>query len=93
MFVEFFTYLEMNETFFDKILPVQRTLNLSFEALIDQFDDTMDSVQRFMGLEPVHLEMEAGKRTITPHKDLVSNHEELKAYFADTKWAKYFNQS
>jgi len=89
-FMEFFSYLEMNETFFDKILPSDKTMNLSFEEITRQFDTTMKNVQTFMGLDPISLEKAAAKRTITPYKDLVLNYEELKTYFTNTKWAKYF---
>lgn len=65
-------------------------ITVSYEQLCQQYEETMSRLQMFLGVPQVRLKPETKKRAIPPLARVISNYWELKATFADTRWAGFW---
>jgi len=62
-----------------------------YEDLVARYQDTMDELQRFLGVRSLPLAPGTLPRPRWPLTDVVRNHRELAEAFAGTEWAQFFD--
>jgi hypothetical protein len=77
---------EYNEFFGDRPL-----IEVSYEQLCNDYEKTMENLQKLLEVPTVPLKPGTGKRNNPPISNFVVNYEELKEKFADTEWSSFFD--
>jgi len=67
----------------------KNSLKIEYNQIFD-WDNTMKSIQDFLGVNYIPMEKKYLKRNKTQLNELISNYEELKSIFANTKWDVHF---
>jgi len=71
---------------FDERFARHPLLQVSYEQLVDRWDEQILRVQEFLGVDPLPLkpatEPSKGKR----YAEIIENYDELAEHFADTRW-------
>ena len=68
-------------------------LEVTYEDLVDAHDETLTRIQDFLGVEPLALETKLVKIQQQPLSAVIENFEELRAYFVDTDYAVFFDDT
>jgi LPS sulfotransferase NodH len=65
-------------------------LEVSYEALAERQDDTMEEIFAFLKVPYAPVTTRMKKQNLTPPCEAVANYDQLKNYFRDTKWNVFF---
>jgi len=87
-----FNKIIRHEEQYDDFFAAHRKLDIFYEALVAQPKRAGDQILEFLGVPARPLHSRLIKQNIRPLNDLIANYAELKAYFANTPWAKYFTE-
>ena len=68
-----------------------RLINVTYEQLCTNYEETMDKLQEFLEVPAVALKPGTGRRKNPPISDFVVNYNDLKQKFANTEWSKFFD--
>jgi LPS sulfotransferase NodH len=66
-------------------------ITVTYEELSDNYGPTMERVQEFLGLQLVALRPATRRQKAVRMSEKVANYEQLKADFAGTPWAAFFD--
>ena len=66
-------------------------LEATYEELVDNGEQTLGRIQDFLGVRRLALTTQLAKIQQQPLSKILKNYEELKAYFADTDYADFFD--
>lgn len=69
-----------------------RTLQVSYDNLLNATEQTLQEVLDFIGVKTISLTTETNKNRETILSDCITNYTELKTHFKSTDYAKYFNE-
>lgn len=61
------------------------------DDIVPHWNQTMDTIQRFIGLSSISMRQLTKKQAITPPWTQVTNYPALKEYFEKTEWRHFFN--
>ncbi len=87
-----FEHQEHKRLELDRRFAGHRVTTVSYEELCHRYDETLNRLQRFLGVPPIELRPKTRKRAIPPLSQIVSNYRELKKDFADTAWAEFWDE-
>ncbi|MBN1630803.1 MAG: sulfotransferase [Thermoleophilia bacterium] len=76
----------------DETFSGHRVLTVYYEDLVSDRDQVFRAVTDFLGVEYVSPRTQMTKQNPGPIKDAIANYEELRAAFADTEWAPFFDE-
>lgn len=85
-----FALIEQREKLFSSRFERHRRLRITYESLVEQYDQTMESIQEFLGVEIRHLPARTLKMLPDQVQDVLENYEEVRDYFRNTRYAKFF---
>ncbi len=85
----YFEYMEFEIEHFTYLFEDHDCLTIEYETLF-QWDHTINSVQEFLGVKPIKLPSKYAKRTDRSMQALISNFDELREKFKDTRWSHFF---
>lgn len=66
------------------------TLDIYYEDLVENRERELERVMAFLGVTPFKMRTHLTRQNPEPLKELVSNYRDLKASFANTEWAGFF---
>lgn len=84
---------ERAEQQFRKLFRDHQVFEVTYEQLLDASGETVGSLQKFLGVEPVRLSSKTLKLNSDRLEDLLENHAELQAYFQGKPEAAYFGDA
>lgn len=88
---DYFQQILANQKRFDELFS-DRTLQVSYDNLLNATEQTLQKVLDFIGVKPISLKTETNKNKETKLSDCITNYTELKTHFKSTDYAKYFNE-
>lgn len=88
---DYFQQILDSQKQFDELFA-DRTLQVSYDNLLNATEQTLTEVLGFIGVEAIPLTTETNKNRETKLSDNITNYTELKNYFQNTDYAKYFNE-
>lgn len=88
---DYFQQILGSQKQFDELFA-DRTLQVSYDNLLNATEQTLTEVLGFIGVEAIPLTTETNKNRETKLSDNITNYTELKNYFQNTDYAKYFNE-
>jgi hypothetical protein len=74
----------------DEMFENHPRLDVDYEDMLMSRDEVFASVQRFLGQQPVRLDVTTRRQNPEPLSQLIANYEELRAAFAGTQYAAFF---
>ncbi|MGB2694804.1 MAG: hypothetical protein WBD55_06400, partial [Dehalococcoidia bacterium] len=86
-----FRFLRAHEARSDEVFAGHPLLTVFYEDLVAR-PELFDDVQSFLGIEPAGLPVASRRQNPEPLRELLSNYEELRAAFADTEHAGFFEE-
>lgn len=86
----FFEQVESEQARYATWFTGHPTLDLVYEDFQASFTQQLEKVQQFLGLPSTSLAEATAKQNTRRQRALVSNYDELQAYFEGTKWATFF---
>lgn len=87
---DYFQQILESQKRFDELFT-DRTLQVSYDNLLNATEQTLQEVLDFIGVKPISLKTETNKNRETILSDCITNYSELKTHFANSDYAKYFN--
>ena len=72
--------------------PRHPILVLTYEYILHDTPFALLTAQRHLGLEPRELPITTLKQNTRPLREVVSNYQELKEYFCESEWHRFFNE-
>ena len=66
-------------------------LELTYEELTSNYQMQMQTVQEFLGVEPVEMQPTTTKQNPEALSELIVNYAELKTHFSGTEWGLFFS--
>jgi len=87
---QFFTDFETSYTKFSSLFKNHPMLEIVYEDLVQNPYMQCNSILNFLGAKKIKLHSDIVKRNHTPIHEAISNYNELKLYFSNTKWASMF---
>ncbi len=88
---DYFQNILSNQKRFDTLFP-ERTLQVKYDNLINEAEQTLKTVQQFIGVEVMNLTTETKKNKEIKLSEFIINYYELKTHFKNTDYQKYFNE-
>ncbi len=85
-----FNQIHRREKLYDDTFSFHRKTEIYYEELVARPAAVHSQILEFLGMPDRPLRSRLIKQNIRPLKDVIANYAELKAYFADTPWARYF---
>lgn len=85
----YFQQISEKQLYFDALLA-ERGMVLTYETFISRRRESLLKVQKFLGVTPCDLTTEMTQNKNAKLSDSIVNYEELKEYFTNTKYQKYF---
>jgi hypothetical protein len=80
------------KSYYNDFFSEHQVLNLEYEDLVSNKEETIANVLDFLGLEPVKLTSILKKQNNSSLQDNVENYEELKRQFANSRLSSYFEE-
>lgn len=77
---------------FGGLFEAHPTAALTYEAMVRDPTEELRRIQEFLGVTPAQLSWTLRRQNPEPLRDLVANYEELKAAFAGTPRAEFFDE-
>jgi LPS sulfotransferase NodH len=87
-----FRYFEHNESHWEKLFHGHPMTDVIFEEIVDEREEQVARLQRFLGLEPASLSTSLRRQNPEPLHQLITNYDELKQTFAGTPHSVYFDE-
>ena len=88
---DYFQQILESQKRFDELFA-DRTLQVTYDNLLNATEQTLTEVLGFIGVEAIPLTTETNKNRETKLSYNITNYTELKNYFQNTDYAKYFNE-
>ena len=86
-----FEFTNRREKKFHAFFSKHLMLEITYEDLVDNSEETLAKVQDFLGVERLELKTKLVKIQHRPMSEVLENYDEMKAYFADTDYAVFFD--
>jgi RNA recognition motif-containing protein len=86
---DYFQQILNSQKRFDELFS-DRTLQVSYDYLLNTTEQTLQEILDFIGVKPIPLKTETNKNREIILSDCITNYSELKTYFRSTDYAKYF---
>jgi LPS sulfotransferase NodH len=67
-------------------------LAVNYATLVRDFQKEMSAVFCFLDASPIRNRMSVQKQNTAPHRDFISNYDELKEFFANTPYSGFFRE-
>lgn len=83
-------YLDWGYTYVRELFSKRHFLEITYEDLKDNQENTLDKILDFLGTNRMKLSTSLKKQNTTPLNEGIENYGELKCYFKNTKWERYF---
>ena len=90
--LEFFTRYQSQAQFYSAFFAQQPQLDVSYEALAADYEAQMRRVQAFLGVSYHPAQPVTYRQSSLPLAQAITNYRELKAQFAATPWAEFFEE-
>jgi len=68
-------------------------LRITYEALCDDFEETIGKVQNYLGVERQQVEPATNKNEVRPLSTAITNYASLEDYFSTSRWASFFRET
>jgi LPS sulfotransferase NodH len=88
---EFFMQTRMQERRFDEMFEGRELLDITYEAMVDDFPATSQRVLEFIGVRPEPLTYSQQPLNVQPIRALLTNFDELQDAYRDTAAAAFFD--
>lgn len=89
--IDYFQHIHDSQKRFDELFT-GRTLQVSYDNLLNATERTLLEVLNFIGVKAISLTTETSKNRETKLSDCITNYTELKTHFISTDYGKYFNE-
>jgi hypothetical protein len=89
---EHFYRLSREVSGYDETFAAHEKITVWYEDLVESRDDVLETAQRFLGVEPQSLTITLRRQNPEPLRELVANYDALRARFAGTPHAMYFDE-
>lgn len=89
---EEFHRIERWERQYDEIFHSHNMIEVYFEDLVSRMDLECNRILDFLGVQRRSLSTPMLRQRTRPVSDIIENYGELKAHFARTEWARFFNE-
>lgn len=87
----YFQHILDSQKQYDELFA-DRTLQVSYDNLLNLTEQTLTEVLDFIGVQAIPLTTETVKNNETKLSDTITNYTELKTHFTNSDYAKYFNE-
>ncbi len=77
---------------FEQRFSHQPTLKISYEQLCDNYSESVETVQKFLGVDTIPLQPQTTKIESRLLSDSIKNYGELKESFENTEWQHFFEE-
>ena len=84
----------MNERYdhYHEFFSSQEKIQVVYEDLCNNYESVMRDIQSFLDVTQASLSTSTQKRPSYSLREIITNYDELKSYFSDTKWAEFFDE-
>ncbi len=86
-----FLEAELRAEHFERLFAEHPRVAVRYEELVAHRDETLEQVQRFLGVEPVTLSVTTRRQNPEPLRELLVNYDELREAFRGTAAAAFFD--
>lgn len=88
--LEVVSEIERIENFFNALKCIKTdTLHISYESMVEQWDNHINKILDFIGCDRETIEMKVGKLIQDNHVDYIDNYDQIQQYIHQTKWRIY----
>lgn len=88
---DYFKFTTENQKLYDGLFPKQ-ILQVHYDSLLIQEDCILNEIMDFIGVKKMKLYSETQKNDNIKYSDFIENYSQLKKYFSNTVYAKYFDE-
>jgi len=89
--IDYFQNIIDNQKRFDKLF-LNRILQVNYDHLLNETEQSLQSVLGYIGVENFKLTVETKKNKEIKLSECITNYSELRNYFSNTIHAEYFNE-
>lgn len=88
-----FMAIEERENYFRQAFPTERYLELTYEGLTEQPEETLAKVETFLGIENLEARSHIQKQNRASKIDVIANYDELHWFFRRSEYRRFFDAS
>ena len=85
-----FNRIEEWESYYDNIFSKHKIINVNYEDLVNFRKNELDKIYKFLKVKDFELKSELKKQNTASMNDRISNYDDIKDKFKDTRWALLF---
>lgn len=87
-----FKHLAKNELLIREELKNYKCMEITYENLCNNPVSTLEGIQEYLEIEKQNLTSKMYKQNSKDLRKIIKNYDELKSYFAGSKWSEYFKE-